>query len=144
MPTYNSPIATKAPFGHGLSGNVKGYFTEVTFAAAPTTSDPINFFKVPAGFRVLGAILEASDMDTDGTPTITLNVGDSGSATRLFSASTVAQAGTSAVATAVTGIFHQYTTETTITGVAQANATAGASGTLRLCVYGLLEDSATS
>ncbi len=144
MATYNSPIATKAPIGHGFSGNVKAFFTEVTLSAAPTTADTINFFKVPAGFRVLGAILEASDMDTNGSPTLTLNVGDSGSASRLFSASTVGQAGTSAVATAVSGIFYQYTAETTITGVAQADAATGASGTLRLCVYGILEDSATS
>lgn len=144
MPTYSATNhLTKPAAAHGLGGNVKAYFFEIVCPAAPTTADPLNFGFVPANFRLLGATLESTDMDTAG-PTITINVGDAGSANRLFAASTVAQAGTAAVASAVTGLHHLYTAKTLITGVAAANATTGAAGTLSLSVWGIIEDSATS
>ena len=83
---------------------------------------------------MLSATLEASDLDTNGSPLLTINVGDAGSATRFFSASNVGQAGTAATATAATGIFHKYTEKTKITGTVQANAATGAAGTIRLLV----------
>ena len=135
---------TKPDANHGLGGNAKAYYFEVACAAAPSTSDTINFGYVPKGFRLLFATLESTDMDTNASPTITLNVGDSGSATRLFSASTVAQAGTLSTAIAVTGGAYLYTDRTLITGVAQANAATGAAGTLYLSLVGILEDGATS
>lgn len=125
--------------GAGPAGMVQCAFATVTCGAAPSTVDTINFFDLPAGARVLLAVLESTDMDTNGAPTITLNVGDSGSATRLFSASTVAQAGTLSSAIAVAGHGHKYTAKTRITGVAQANATTGAAGTVSLTVFYVVE-----
>lgn len=135
MATYQSTnvrdkTAVAGPVG---GGEVLCAFAEVVCSAAPSTSDTLQFFYLPAGARILSATLESTDMDTGG-PTLTLNVGDAGSATRLFSASTVAQAGTAAAATAVTGLHHQYTSKTLITGTAQANATTGAAGTVTLSV----------
>jgi hypothetical protein len=100
MATYNSPCVTaNAPaIGHGLAGNAKVATATVTCAAAPSTSDTLNFFDLPAGSRVHMAMLTASDMDTNGSPTLALNIGDSGSAARLFSASTVGQAATASTA----------------------------------------------
>lgn len=136
MPTYSStaysgvsPVAA-----HGLGGNVKAAYFEVTCTAAPATTDTINFGYLPAGSRVLSMTLESTDMDTNGTPTLALNVGDSGSATRYFSASTVGQAGTAAVASAVSGLHYKNTDKTLIVGVASNNAATGAAGTLSLSV----------
>lgn len=135
----NGPIAT-----HGPAGNVKVAYASITCTAAPATTDTLNFFYLPKGARALYWILEASDMDTNGSPTLTLNIGDSGSAARIFSASTVGQAGTAAVSTAVGGLAYSYTSKTLVTGVAQANAATGAAGTVDLtCLY-VVEDSATS
>ncbi|MGH8678696.1 MAG: hypothetical protein ACREUQ_10140 [Burkholderiales bacterium] len=114
-------------------GQVLTAYAEVTCTAAPSTADTIQFFYLPAGARVIGATLEATDMDTGG-PTLTLNIGDAGSAARLFSASTVAQAGTLSSAIAVTGQGHQFTSKTLITGTAAANATTPAAGTAMLTV----------
>lgn len=145
MATYSAvDYLTKPVPTHGIANNLKAFYFEVACTAAPSTSDTINFGYVPKNFRILHATIEATDMDTAGSPTITLNVGDSGSATRLFSASTVAQAGTQSSAIATTGFGYKYTDKTLITGVAQANATTGAAGTIYLALFGIQEDATTS
>ena len=111
--------------------------------AAPSTSDTINFGYVPKNFRLLHATIEATDMDTGG-PTLTLNVGDSGSANRIFAASAVGGTGTNSSAIATTGFGYKYTDKTLITGVAAANATTGAAGTIYLALFGIQEDATTS
>jgi hypothetical protein len=123
----------------GCAGNVLVMYAEVVFSAAPATTDAIQFGYLPANARILAATLEATDMDTNGSPTLTINVGDAGSATRLFSASTVGQAGTAAAATAVTGLHYKTTAKTLITGVAQANAATGAAGSLYLSILYVVE-----
>lgn len=136
MATYSSTnvAARKGVASSTAAGSVLSAYAEVACAAAPSTSDTLEFFWLPAGARVLLAVLEATDMDTGG-PTLTLNVGDAGSATRLFSASTVAQAGTLSTAIAAAGHGYKYTGKTLITGVAQANATTPAAGTVMLTVF---------
>ena len=146
MATYSSSQYTNtAPFpSHGLSGNVKSQFAAVTCVAAPSTSDTINFFYLPKNARVILALLESTDMDTNGTPTLTLNVGDGGDADRYFAASTVGQAGTLSSAIATTGAGYLTTDKTLITGVAANNAATGAAGTLYLTMFYVVEESATS
>lgn len=119
----------------GLAGVVMCQKATVTCTAAPSTSDTLNFFYLPKNAYVLLAVLEASDMDTDGSPTLTLNIGDSGDADRLFAASTVGQAGTVSTAIATAGVNYTTTAKTLITGVAAANATTGAAGTVTLTVF---------
>ena len=144
MPTYSATNYLTAPVStHGLANTMKAYYFEVACAAAPTTSDPLIFGYVPKNFRLLGATLEATDMDTGG-PTLTLNIGDSGDADRIFAASTVGGTGTLSAAIATTGFGYKYTDKTLITGVAAANATTGAAGTIFLVLYGIQEDATTS
>jgi hypothetical protein len=144
MATYSATNYLTTPVvTHGLANNMKAFYFEVACAAAPTTSDTINFGYVPKGFRLLHATIEATDMDTGG-PTLTLNVGDSGDADRIFAASTVAGTGTLSSAIATTGFAYKYTDKTLITGVAAANATTGAAGTILLALFGIQEDATTS
>ena len=134
MATYNSDqIANNNQrVGSHVGLGIFPLYASITTTAALTTADTLNAFVVPKGCRVLYAMLKSSDIDTNGTPTITLNVGDSGSATRYFSASTVGQAGTAAAATATTGIGALTTADTLITIVPQANAATGVAGTVEL------------
>jgi hypothetical protein len=145
MATYSSSAYTnnKPTAGHGAASSVKVAYASVSCTAAPSTSDTLNFFYLPAGARVVMAVLEASDMDTNGSPTLTLNIGDSGSASRLFSASTVGQAGTSSQALAVAGQGNLYTSKTLITGTAANNAATGAAGTVELTVFYVIEGQAS-
>lgn len=142
MATYNSPqyAANEAvPSPAGLANNVKVARAAVVCTSAPSTSDTLRFFYLPAGARVHLAVLESTDMDTNVSPTLTLNIGDAGDADRLFAASTVGQAGTLSTAIATTGADYLYTSKTLITGVAAANAATGAAGTLTLTVFYTIE-----
>lgn len=144
MATYSAvDYLTKPVPTHGLANNLKAFYFEVSCTAAPSTSDTINFGYVPKNFRLLHATIEATDMDTGG-PTLTLNVGDSGDADRIFAASTVGGTGTNSSAIATTAFGYKYTDKTLITGVAAANATTGAAGTIYLALFGIQEDATTS
>lgn len=138
MATYNSTnIQNKTGVSSGaIAGMVHAAYAEVVTTAALTTADTLNFFDLPPGARILSMTLEATDLDTNGTPLLTLNIGDSGSASRYFSASTVGQAGTAAVASAVAGLHFKTTAKTRIVGVPAANAATGAAGSVYLsCLY---------
>jgi len=100
----------------------------------------LQFGYLPKYARVVDAILKASDLDTNGSPTIALNIGDAGDADRLFAASNVGQAGTIARMTATTGFGYRYDDETMITGAPSTNAATGAAGTIELFVSYVVED----
>lgn len=147
MPTYSARNLTpnrSANPGHGLANNLKVLEYTVTATAALTTSDVLQFGYPPANFVLLRAALEADDLDTNASPTITLNIGDAGSATRLFSASTVAQAGTSSTAETAAVLGYTYDGATLVTGAPAANAATGAAGDIRLWLLGYIKDPATS
>jgi hypothetical protein len=141
MATYNSPnIQNKTGVASVASAGVVHWaYAEITVTAALTTADVFNFFDLPAGSRVIAATLESTDMDTNGSPTLAINVGDSGSGTRYFSASTVGQAGTASTAIAVAGLHFKNTTKTRITGAPSANAATGVAGTLILSMFYTVE-----
>ena len=145
MATYNSPaVANKNPIAaHGYLNNVQVATAVVTCTASPATTDTMNFFYMPKNAVLLDAYLSATDMDTNGSPALALNIGDAGSASRLFAASTVGQAGTAA-AIAAAGRGYQYTAKTLITGTASTNAATGAAGTVTLTVLYYVADSTTS
>lgn len=146
MATYSSPTySQKRPIAyHGDRRDVQMARAVVTCAAAPSTSDTMNFFYMPANARIVGGYLLSSDMDTNVSPTITLDIGDSGGAARLFSASTVSQAGTTSTTFAAGALGYQYTAKTLVTGTAHANAATGAAGTVELCLLYVVEDSTAS
>lgn len=94
--------------------------------------------RVPAGFVVQAIYAAATDMDTNGTPTLALNIGDSGSAARFMSASTIGQAGTSSTTLAAAGSYYQFPTDTDILLQPSANAATAAAGTLTVYLEGFM------
>jgi hypothetical protein len=136
MPAINAPQSRLPGSGHGFGGTKKVSYGFVDFTGTITTADSANVCQLPVGAIVLAVLLEADDLDTGGSPTLTLNVGDAASANRYFAASTVAQTGVTAVATAATGLFYTVTgTNDTMVRVAvQANAATSAAGTVRIAV----------
>lgn len=103
-----------------------------------TTGNVVEAFIVPAGFTVTGIIAVASDMDTNGTPTVALSVGDSGSSTRFLSSSTIAQAGGTTTTLASTGLLYAYTADTKILVTATTGSATAAAGTLDLYLVGFV------
>jgi len=62
-------------------------------AAALELDDLIHMVKIPAGATLLDVILDVPDLDSDGSPAITLSVGYTGALEAFISQSTVGQAG---------------------------------------------------
>lgn len=115
---------------------------DVTFTTAPALNDTIQLFDLHPRFRVMGGYLEASDMDTNGSPTITIDVGDADDPDRFFAASTAAQAGVPATALAATGLGFLTTKKTRVTGLIKAAPATGATGTMTVVLYGTIEEPA--
>lgn len=116
--------------------------SKYTLTAALVLNDVIQMVTVPKGAQILEIILGSDDLDTNGTPTIVLNVGDGNLSDRFIKQQTVAQAGgvvrlgAGIAATLVSGaIGYQYTAEDTIDVLVQAAPATGAtSGDITLAV----------
>ncbi len=147
MATYSSPNYTlgyPVPT-HGLATVVQALLdATVSCAASPATTDTINFGYLPPNAVVTGAILIASDMDTGGSPALTINVGISGTAGLFFAASTAGQTGTTDAGLAAAGRGYTTTAKTLVIGAAGTNAATGAAGTLRVILLGYIKDLKTS
>ena len=145
MANYQSKQYANSPntFPGAFPGNMLAFYWEVSITAAAANLDTFDFGVVPKGFRLMGATLESTDIDTNGSPTVAINVGDSGSGSRIFSGATVGQAGTLSSAIATTGHGFLYTADTVVTGSIPTGPATGATGTLYLSLWGRFEGSTT-
>ena len=130
--TYTSDYAGYPGSAHDLAGVQHTAYATYEIGAALVVNDVIQMLKVPANARITGCVLKTDDLDTDGTPAIVLDVGDTGDTDRLIDGATVGQAGgTSSALVSSTGQFYQYTAETMISVLVQvAPATGATSGAL--------------
>lgn len=146
MANYQSKQYANSPnsyVGPNVVNGMMPFYWEVSITTAAANGDTFDFGTVPKGFRLLGATLESTDIDTNGTPTVTINVGDSGDADRIFVAATVGQAATLSSAIATTGFGYLYTADTVITGIIPTGPATGATGTLYLALWGRYEGQTT-
>lgn len=125
---------------HGLANSMKILFFEVVAATAILTTDTIEFGMAPKGFVLTGGTVETGNI---GAATSVLNIGDSGSATRLLSADTIVQAGGVVQLSAATGIMFKYTDDTLVTGTITI-ASGDAAGTISVALYGFIAGSGVS
>jgi hypothetical protein len=144
MATFNSTqyAAVNPVAVHGQAGQMQTAYAIVAVTTAFATNDICNMFYLPKGARVHGGVLKAGDLDA-GTA-ITLDVGDAGSATRYWSASTTAQAGTVDITMAAGGRFYLNTAKTLVIVTCHLQATTAAAGNIELAINYVVEDSATS
>lgn len=106
----------------------RGVYT-VTAGAALVINDVIQMVKVPAGARIISTTLHTSDLDSNGTPLITLSVGDGSVTNRFINASTKGQTGgTEFIGTGLTtGLApYTYTVDDTIDVLVAAAPATGA------------------
>jgi hypothetical protein len=142
MATYQSQqVSDRMPIpSHGFGSSVYCQRFKITTTAALTTADVLQFGYLPKYARVVDAWVKASDMDTNGTPTLAFNIGDASDVDRLFAATTAGQAAGTTRMSATTGFGYRYDDETLITGAPSTNAATGAAGTLELAVFYTVED----
>ena len=132
----NSPAPTPnlAP-SHGLAEDLKVAVATVAVTTALAAADTINFFELPDGAVIHSARLQPSTpLDTNGAPTLTLNVGWSGSAAALYSASTGLQSLAGDSNPLFAGLETQLLGSTLIFGTVQAAGATKAAGSVRLRV----------
>ncbi|MGI8839960.1 MAG: hypothetical protein ACR2F8_04115 [Caulobacteraceae bacterium] len=130
--TVNPPTA-----GHGLAENIKVAAASVAVPNTLAANDTVNLFYLPAGATVRRASLRASPaLDSNGSPTLTLDVGDAGNTARLFSQSL---AGSSASGDdgvcAFVGLGYQYPVKTAIFATVHAAGATKVAGTISLTVF---------
>lgn len=134
MATYTSTDTRAGGLvpGAGASRSIVTYAKSyaITTAMIDNTNDSIELCYVPAGAVIVGITLGATDMDTNGTPTLKFDVGDSGDQDRLIVATTIGQTGGTTTTLATTGIGYKYTTATKIVAYVNAVSATGAAGTL--------------
>ena len=110
---------------------------EATYAVtvAPVLNDVVELVRLPAGSVVVDVTLRSSDMDTNGTPLMTMSVGYGGDDDYMIAASTVGRTGGVARADAVTFVPLTLAAEDTIDLKWSAAAATFAAGSVTLSVY---------
>lgn len=162
MATYNSSkytaesrLSPPQPIGggHGLQGQLYCKRAKVTNSAALLANDLLNFFYMPKGAVLQDIKLEASDQDTDGTPAITIHIGNTASLPtgahaadddRFIASSAVGQAGVTDKTLVVAAQGFTFTENTLIQGKVAVAPDAGQAGDVTLTMYYTMEDSAVS
>jgi hypothetical protein len=136
--TYTSNYAASTYFaaGHGSGNDVKFATGSYAITAALVINDVIQMVKVPAGATVFDVLVVVPDLDSNGTPLITLDVGYGGDPDYFIAAATTGQAGGLVRATAATALPLAFTTEDTIDILVKAApATSATTGTLYLTAF---------
>jgi hypothetical protein len=137
---FGSPLAI-AGIGDGQSPKVM--VSSYSLAAALALNDVIQSPPLPKGAVVYDVMLAVTDLDTNGAPTITLDVGYGGDPDYFIAASTVGQTGGVARAAAVTAAVPlALTVNDTIDVLVKAGPATGATtGTVTLVVHYVMQTS---
>jgi hypothetical protein len=134
--TSNYAASTYPAAGHGMGNDLKAVTGSYALTAALVLDDIIQMVRVPAGATVLDVTLKVPDLDSHGSPAITLDVGYGGDDDYWIVANTVGQAGGFIRASATTTVPLAFTSEDTIDiHVDTAPATGATTGTLYLTVF---------
>lgn len=138
MAAYETSLSrsTGVVFGPGVARQpiTQTAIVAITTAMIDNANDDVGLFTLPAGAVVIGASISGTDMDTDGSPALAFDVGDSADEDRLIAAAAVGQAATYTNALAPAGHLYKYTAPTQIRAYVKTAAVAGAAGTLSVSV----------
>lgn len=102
------------------------------FATAPSLNDLVQLMQIPAGATMVDVILDSDDLDSNGTPTVTFDVGDTTTAGRFIAASTAPQAGGVVHATVAASTDYPYAANTWLYLKVHAAAATFQAGTVRV------------
>jgi hypothetical protein len=108
-------------------------------AMIDNANDEVKILTMPAGAVLVFGVISASDMDTNGTPTLAFDVGDDGDEDRIFANAAVGQAGTLSAALATTGHGYKYTADTVIKAYVKTAAATAAAGTLKVTLMYVMD-----
>lgn len=113
-----------------------------TFTASATVSTPITLgatlltVALPARTALAGLDLTVSDLDTNATPLVALDVGDLADADRFVVASQLARAGGSLEYRPAATAWYRYGSAANVLATVQTAPATGAAGTISATIYG--------
>ncbi len=148
MATARIAYPISAPYTvpwHGAQRIMKVYGptggTAITAADVGTVNDTVALFTVPKGFTLIGCHIDATKMDTGGSPVLTLDLGDTVSPQRLLAASTIAQSVESEanVTLPAGALGFKYPADTDVVLTVHAAAATGAAGTFTCFLFGFID-----
>lgn len=142
MTTFKSASVQKTPISVSQAGQTVCATGEYEAPDSLAVNDIIALCHLPAGHEPVDFMLQADDLDTNGTPTIVLSVGvlnagmtDLVASTNFLASSTVAQAGGVARADQIAGLQLGASNTDRVIGVKVTTAAATkAAGTLKGCL----------
>lgn len=146
--TYNSTRATSTQAAKFLSGIVED---DCSFAisAAFVINDVLNLFKIPAGAKILDMMIFLPQLDSNGTPLLTIDVGDTANGAQQYvAASTKGRAAAGSIISGAndvvaTSMAVKYTADDTLAmKIHAAPATGVSTGTIRAWVKYQIDDKA--
>lgn len=137
MAAYESTkITTKAPPRAGLGITAVG--ATFTFPSAPALNDTVKMFTLPKGARVHEMVFASDDLDTGGTPTISMQVGTGATADKFIVASSIGRTGGLTRLDQKDALLEELSADTDVIVRVSAGPATGATGTIRLsCIYSL-------
>lgn len=137
MATIDSPTYSDA-LSFGYAGSIKAVDTgDIAVKAADLAiNNLVKLVRMPKGFVVTGVAMMASDLDTNGTPALTMALGDAGDDDRFIAASNIGQAGGTTTTLAAAGTFYKFPADTDVFIKFPAAAATGADGTVRAVFIG--------
>lgn len=102
-----------------------------------TLNAVLGSIRLPKGAEVLAVQLDATDLDTNGSPAITLAIGDAGDPDRLLAANNIAQSGGAPVGPSIakTGFGYRYDVETLVQVLVAAAPATAAAGTIKYGIW---------
>lgn len=136
MATYKATGVDTKPVKAATGTQFTVAFGEYTTASGSTlaANDVIQMVKVPKGARIVNCKLAAQDLDSAGSPTVILDVGDTDNPDRFIDGSTVGQSGGAIDANAFNP-FIAYTSDTYVSVTVSAAPTTQIDGNkIRLLV----------
>ncbi len=132
-PAAGAPVSRSVP-AHGLKGTQKCETAVVAVTTSLALNDVINFFYLPAGATIRGALLRASvPLDSNGSPTLTIDVGWASNTANIFSQSLAGSSATGSDGVPVFAIVGtQMTADTLIFATVHAAGATKVAGSLLL------------
>jgi hypothetical protein len=126
--TSTAPVVKSFPVG--ITTNICSAAVTTSLALNDTLTGP----SIPAGAYLVDVLLMSTDIDSNGSPTVTLDVGISGAATKFIAASTVGQTGGIAHMGGTTGLGYTPAADTPVIVTVSAAGATKVAGTITLAI----------
>lgn len=139
LPTYNANDLSRRAAKTSTDSNqlvVVGETIALTAAQAGATGLIGKGVTIPKNAEIAWVMLDATDMDTNGAPTITISLGDAAANARLLAANAIAQSGAATVGPTIakTGFGYAPGVETVMGAYIAVAAATGAPGTVKYAI----------